>query len=76
MKKSFYFYGNNYDKEFMKDHAGLFLRQSIWADMLAKELMEEPLVTRDMHRVNQCLKARKWNMEKHKEIYYDKDISL
>jgi hypothetical protein len=73
VKKSEYFYGDNYDKEFMKKHAVVFVRQAIWADMLAAKLMEEPLATRDMRRVNDCLKAAKWNREKYNEIYNDPD---
>jgi hypothetical protein len=73
MKKSEYFYGDYYSKEFMKEHAVVFMRQAIWAEMLAFELMMKPIATRDMRRVNDCLKAAKWNREKYNEIYNDPD---
>ena len=75
MKKSEYFYGDYYSKEFMKEHAVVFVRQAIWADEMATELMMEPLSTRDMHRVNECLKAGKWNRDKYNEIYHDMDMA-
>ena len=68
MKDSEYLYGNSYDKEFMQQHKAVFEQCAIWAQGTATELMKEELMTRDMRRVNTCLKAVKWNESKLKEM--------
>lgn len=69
MRTSEFLYGGMYDKEFVQEHAQLFMRQAKWAEELAGLLMEEPLQTRDMFRVNKCLEASKWNRQKFAEAY-------
>lgn len=67
MKTSEYLYGEYYDKEFVQRHISLFHRQIIWAQDLIKDLLAEPLETRDMRRINDCMEAIKFNRKKIEE---------
>ncbi len=64
MKSSEYLYSRYYDKDFVQKHIRLFHRQIIWAEDTIRDLLNEPLETRDMRRINDCLEAVNWNRKK------------
>jgi hypothetical protein len=86
MRSSFDIYGKHYDKEFVQEHAVLFMRQALWAEEHVEELMSKPLMleyfdfdtmtfkyfpVRDMRAVSLALDAARWNRQKYKEAFYD-----
>ena len=61
MKSSELLYGRYYDREFVQENLSIHYRKILWAQNLIDELQEEPIEKRDFQRINECIKAIKFN---------------